>query len=525
MDWAVARNEVARAVLRASVVACGRFFDAGLRWQIARFAATQERLRRRYGIRDDTPILPWGPEVEASIARFAAAHADARFAFTSGSTSRPKRVAFTRARLRRIKRGSFSVAARLYARHPGCRAGLFILSSLKSDDSLTSLLLDDDAGWLGGLILPARHLRARALAALLDEHGATAVRLWLMVLADPGILYSTNPSTLAVFLQALEDDWSGATRLIREHATLPPAAQAIAARLASRGWRERFARIAAAPAALPVAELLPGLAVYCTWDGGYVRPFLEQLRPRLGHARFVPMYSMSTETVETLTHYDGDDVRFLPLAPGVYYELLPEGSDDVPSALVPARAVEPGRAYAMVVSDPYGLVRYQTDDLFECRAKVGDVPDLIFLRRRGLSYSFTGEKLTDRHVSEAFAALFAETPALAEAGVQLTCIPSHADPAALPGYRLVLAHTAARAPDVDAAAIAARFDAHLARINRELAAKLESGRLGATRAVVMPYDALAARLDGKGDVARRSWDSQFKLLPLYRRTWESYGSP
>src|SRR5262249_23268045 len=133
MDWAVARNELVRRALRAGVIACGRFLDASLRRQIAGYAAAQERLRRRDGRGDDTPILAWGPEIEASIARFADAHPDARFAFTSGSTSHPKKVAFTRARLRRIKRGSFSVAARMYARHPGCRAGLFILSSLKSD--------------------------------------------------------------------------------------------------------------------------------------------------------------------------------------------------------------------------------------------------------------------------------------------------------------------------------------------------------------------------------------------------------
>jgi hypothetical protein len=525
MEWAVARNEWIRAALRAGVIACGHLFALGQRRQIAGFAAAQERLRRRYGIGDHTPVLAWGPEIEASIARFAAAHADARFAFTSGSTSRPKKLAFTRTRLRRIKRGSFSVAARMYARYPECRAGLFILSSLKSDDSLTSLILDDEAGWLGGLIMPARHLRSKALQPILESYGVTATRLWLMVLADPGILYSTNPSTLAVFLRELEDAWPAATRLVREHASLPPEVQRVAAQLASPGWRERFERIAAATAPRPIAELLPGLAVYCTWDGGYVRPFLDQVRPRLGHARFIPMYSMSTETVETLTHYDGDVVRFLPLAPGVLYEFLPEGSEDLPAALVPARAVEPGRAYSMVVSDPYGLVRYQTDDLFECRGRVGDVPDLAFLRRRGLSYSFTGEKLTDRQVSEAFRALFADTPALDDAGVQLTCIPSLADAAALPGYRLVLAHTAARAPDAEPARVAAQFDAHLARINREFAAKLESGRLAPTRAVVMSYDALAARLDGKGDVARRSWDSQFKLLPLYRRTWESYGPP
>jgi hypothetical protein len=77
-------------------------------------------------------------------------------------------------------------------------------------------------------------------------------------------------------------------------------------------------------------ELLPGLRAYCCWDGGYVIPFLQRIRQSLPAERFVhiAMYSMSTETLETLAYYVGSRAHFLPIAPGVYYEFLPEGADD-----------------------------------------------------------------------------------------------------------------------------------------------------------------------------------------------------
>jgi hypothetical protein len=534
---AVARNELARSLLLAGVVAGGVALRAGERWRIHAYRRHQAELRRRYGITPDTPVRPWGDEVAAGIAAWAETQPAVRWAATSGSTAKPKRVAFTPARLRRIKLGSFSVAARMVSGHPGWRMGLFIMAGLKQDDSLTALLLDGQGRrppWPVGLLMPARWLADPDVSALVDGYGATAVRLWLLVLADPGVLYATNPSTLAVFLAELHGGgWREHARLCREFVADPGRFSAgvrrAARQVASPGWRARLARAGAADAVPPVEDLLPGLEAWCSWDGGYVRPFLEQVRAYLPPERylFVPMYSMSTETVETLNHFEADGrVRLLALAPGVLYEFLPEGADDRPELLIEPWALAPGRAYTLVVSDAYGLRRYQTEDLFLCRGHVGDVPDLAFLRRRGLTWSFTGEKLTDQHLEAAYEALRAEVPALRAAGVQLTLVPSRPEGALLPGYVLVAAHPGRERPPLPDD-LAARFDRLLAAQNGELAAKHESRRLAPTRVVVCRYDALAAALDPKtqasGDTGRRVWDTQFKLLPLIRRTWEEQG--
>jgi hypothetical protein len=527
---------------RRAIILAMRAAAALLRWRIDRYIddypRAQAALKARYGIDDGTPIRGYTDETRAAVEAWAARHPGARFAYTSGSTSEPKKIAYTRARLRELVAGNISVLSRLMRsearRAPLGAASLFILSGLKDDDSLSTLLLspgDKPVTYLDGLVTPSKYLTDPRFAATLDEYGATAARLFALVVADPALIYSTNPSTLALFLAELHHDWPGATRLIRDYVDKPasfaPGVHAIRRRAAAPGWRARLSAVAAAAAPLPPWELFPSLRAYCCWDGGYVRPFLEQIHARLPEERYrlVPMYSMSTETIETLNYFDGDDVRFLPIGPRILYELLPEGAPDEPASLLTPGELEVGETYCMVTSDRYGLTRYLTEDLFRCEGTVRGVPDLRFLRRRGIQYSFTGEKLTGEQLTEAFAELRDAHPGLRAAGVQTTLIPSQPDPDAIPGYKLILAHPGPDAPaDLEPPDVAATLDRLLSRINRELAAKLESRRLAPTVAIAMPYDALAARLDPKtrddDDAARRTYDNQFKLLPLYSRLWE-----
>ena len=59
--------------------------------------------------------------------------------------------------------------------------------------------------------------------------------------------------------------------------------------------------------------------------------------------------------------------QILPIADGVVYEFIEEQTMDHADNLLDAHQLEPGKLYAMVISDGYGLRRYQTDDLFLCR--------------------------------------------------------------------------------------------------------------------------------------------------------------
>jgi hypothetical protein len=278
--------------------------------------------------------------------------------------------------------------------------------------------------------------------------------------------------------------------------------------------------VAASPTPLPVDQLLPGLLAYACWDGGYVKPFLEALSRHLppGRYRFLPMYSMSTEAILTVTFAhrtpEGPRLSFAPLGPGVFYEFLPEGMSDAPEHLLGPAALAVGQRYTMVVSDAFGLVRYQTDDLFRCEGFVKGVPDLRFEGRRTLSYSFTGEKLTGAQVQLALAEVLKARPKLQE-GSFLTCAPVLPGASAPPRYDLLIAEKWPGAAPADAQALAREVDAALRQVNLEYDAKVRSGRLGPLGVQVMPLRVFVERVQGENGSGLDS--PQFKFLPLYPR--------
>jgi hypothetical protein len=364
-----------------------------------------------------------------------------------------------------------------------------------------------------------------AIRALQQRYGATAVRLWILALSNPGVLYSTNPSTLWLFLNEVATNWDRSRQFIVDLQDKPhsfdPIIHKIAARLESRGSAERLGRIASSAEPLPLGVTAPAVHMVVCWTGGYVRPFLDRLAAHLPSDRYqlVPMYSMSTETIETIGHYRQDATAFLPLAPGVLYEFIEEGMEDFPENLKTIDQLEPMKAYTMVVSDAYGLRRYQTEDVFLAGNRVRGLPDLRFLRRRNLEYSFTGEKLSSAQLDSVFQRLRAQQPSIRDVAF-VTCLPSLPGGDVLPHYKIAVVGGNNAGAD-EAAAIARDCDRMIQDENREYRHKRESGRLGPIQAVFLSMRAFAARLGGK---AATSLDGQFKFLPLYRRLWEKADS-
>ena len=171
--------------------------------------------------------------------------------------------------------------------------------------------------------------------------------------------------------------------------------------------------------------------------------------------------------------------------------------------------LEPGKLYAMVVSDAYGLRRYQTDDLFLCKRKLNGLPDLAFVRRRSLEYSFTGEKLTAEQLTTVFEQLRAMYPSLL-ADRFLTCVPTQSS-GAVPHYQLLLLGDQPSTSTTSHDDIATRCDELLSEINCEYRSKRSSGRLGPIKCSNVEIRDFAERF---GNNVR--WETQFKFLPLIR---------
>lgn len=496
-------NDCLRQIIAWAILLLGLAGSGWQRLRVLMFRANQKRLKRKYGICSDSPVQPYGPEVERSIRNAARKHGpDAKFAMTSGSTGKPKQILYTRRRLLALKLTFSDMFARVCYALRVKRTSLYVFSSFETDTSLTSLLLDENKSpnYLSTLQAPYRIQHHHEILSLVSRYGAAAVRLWLLAISNPGVLYCTNPSTLATFLDELARDWPRSSRLIHDWHNSPaafsPAVHKIFRRLESRGCTKRLKQIALSPGPMPLSLCAPAVTAYICWTGGYVQPFLERLATQLPAPQYtlIPMYSMSTESIETLPYFRGQEIFFLPLAPGVVYEFMDDAGN-----LIEIDQLEPGRMYEMVISDAYGLRRYQTDDLFVCKRKVRRLPDLTFVRRRTLEYSFTGEKLTGEQLSAVFEQLRARYPALL-ADKLLTCVPAQP-----PHYKVLLIgdpHNNNRDE------LAACCEVLLSRMNCEYRNKRASGRLGPIEVVSLRFEDFVA--------LQRTCETQFKFLPLIR---------
>ena len=523
-------NHVARRLLGVAARVSAPVLVVVLRFRRCRWKQKQMRLRSALGVDDVTPVELWSLDLQEKIDRRFAGRADIRFAQTTGTTGKPKRIPYDRRRLKAIRQASAEAVVLtsylLGLRNP-C---LFVLSGASVDSSLSSLLMELNAepSLLEGLLMPSRYLNHEGFSDLRSRYGLNALRVLLLVLANPSIIYATNPSTILVFLTAIETEWPSMRALLGEIAGGPLTGSLRRAirRAAVPGWRGRLATVLSDDVPPRLSMLAPALRCYCCWDGGYVMPFLAAIARQLAPLGIlhVPMYSMATEGIQTQMVVEGGRMLFQPLTSGVLYEFLPEDAAPDPSRLIPPDRLEPGRSYAMVMSNGYGLKRYVNGDVFLCRHISGGLPDLRFKRRAGMTYSFTGEKLDGRDAEAAIEELTRSHLALTRNGLQLTLIPSlGAAPGELPHYRLVVAYTASSPPDFDLACIASDFDRHVAIVNSEFSEKQKSGRLGSTRGVAMSYDHLAACLALAGSPAARSWETQFKLTPLMPHLWCDLG--
>lgn len=491
--------------------------------------AQQLALRHEYDI-SKVPVTAYTDELRERIVKLQASLPGSVFITTSGTTSRPKQILYDEERLKIFKMTSLKAGLQIMGHLRVKAPSLFVFSGLKKDDSFASLVVVQENGLPGlktSLTEPAKYLFIPQLTRVVEAYGANAARILLIVLSDPSLLYATNPSTLAVFLDELNRDWDLVRNMLTDFAegrgpfdgiATDKTWKKIIAHLATGNYGERIMALTRKSECPGFSCFNPSLKGYICWDGGYVTGFLEKIRRHLPleHFAHVPMFSMATETLQTQTIVHDGKFFFVPISDHVLYEFFPEDEDA--RNLLLAHELEQGRSYVMVVSDRWGLRRYNTQDVFLCLSKLGPMPDLRFQKRSGLTYSFTGEKVTAEQVDEALARIERSGSA------QFTLVPSR--PAeGLPHYVLLLAQV--EASPVDAKALAARFDELMGEINGEYREKRRSGRLGAVRVVTAAYDKVVRHFDPKTttavDIKFRTWESQFKLTPLTRKLWEDLG--
>jgi hypothetical protein len=119
-------------------------------------------------------------------------------------------------------------------------------------------------------------------------------------------------------------------------------------------------------------------------------PFAAELRRLFPDAWFQAKGLMSTEGAVTVPFGEGQGS---PLAVESGFFEFADGD-----RMYTAWELEHGRTYRVLLSNRFGLYRYDTADLVEVVGFIGQTPRLVFKGRVGLATDLCGEKLTEEFV-------------------------------------------------------------------------------------------------------------------------------
>lgn len=411
---------------------------------------------------------------------------------TSGTRNVPKTVPYTLSRMKLTQKTFLKSMITLTAPLKG-RKTFFVFSSVEDDASLTSgMLKEKDPTLIELLQAPYRFITTPQGLKLKDEVGLLTLRVALITVTSPRYFYATNPSTLTHFLDEVKENWGlikNNLKKIQHHPEL--------LELADGDAGERLKKLLSFE--IPdLKDIAPELMGIISWDGGYVGPFLDRLKEKYPKLLFLPMYSMSTESIETVPHRIEGKLHFLPTMMNVLPEFLKDGTIFAPHELTP------GEIYTLLITDEWGLKRYDTQDEFVVNEMVDGLPDLRFKRRRNITASMTGEKISEDQclllfqelrkqfdLSELFLSLYGRV-VQNQGQYYLNLIG--------PKNELELSRLAQSAQEI------------LSSINEEYSAKVQSGRL-------LPLEARALSVSEFAELMGQNikWESQFKIMPLYEK--------
>lgn len=348
---------------------------------------------------------------------------------TSGSSSAAKRIPYTAAMQREIRRAVAPWVFDLYRHRPRLAKGCAYWSITpvafeeERETSAVRVGFEEDSEYLGGfwrrlvdstLAVPGAVRRARDV-----ETFRYVTLLYLLRRADLTLISVWHPSFLTLLMDALPGLWKNLLEDVERGASTVAGTLAPLPRRAAELRRlhpEETTRI------------WPRLGLLSCWGDSHAALHLPELARRFPGVEIQPKGLLATEAFVTIP-FEGK----APLAVrSHFYELIPEG-EERPRL---AHEVEPGGVYSVVVTTGGGLYRYRLGDRVEVNGFVGRTPSFRFLGREGHTSDLRGEKLHESFVAGALERIFRLLETVPRFSLLAPEIP--ADPAAAPGYTLYL---------------------------------------------------------------------------------------
>lgn len=326
---------------------------------------------------------------------------------SSGSTAASKLIPYTRALNSEFSRGLSAWIHDLYRYCPSLMGGpaYWSISPLTEGRRHTPagipIGFEEDSAYLGafGAVIEAALMAVPNQVKRITEMAAFryVTLLHLLGCADLRLISVWNPTFLSLLLEPLPVWWDSLLNDIAGGTCSPPGQPPIPKYYPKNPRRARqLAKLE--PTDYPA--IWPRLALISCWGDGASKPYARALQAQFPGATLQPKGLLATEAFVSfpLTGQEGAALAVT----SHFFEFQAESGN-----LLLAHQLQKGQAYAVIVTTGGGLYRYQLRDIVEVTGFYGQVPCLRFIGKADQVSDYFGEKLDERFVFNALAALFA----------------------------------------------------------------------------------------------------------------------
>lgn len=371
---------------------------------------TEADYRRQVPIRDYEGLRPYVNRIIAGEQAVLTAAAPSMLNMTSGTTGEPKYIPVTPESMRRASGFSLEWIYRALQDHPSFLDGAFvgIVSRAIEGRTPSGLPYGSASGMLYQRIPgPIRSTYAipYAVSEIKDYDRRYFVAARLALARRVSYIGTPNPSTLIRLAETAIRNAEAIVRAIHDGTTgtdlpdQPELAEKLAALMKPEPGRARvLAEVAERKGALLPADCWPDLKLIGCWLGGSVGVQARRLPEYYGDAPMRDLGFLASEGHFTLPNRDHTASGILSLN-GNYYEFIPEASLDDPNPpVLSSHELESGVNYAILLTTPGGLYRYDIHDIVQVTGFYRNAPLLAFIRKGRDMTSITGEKMHVNHL-------------------------------------------------------------------------------------------------------------------------------
>ncbi len=420
------------------------------------------------------------------------------FALTSGTTASRKLIPVTDAYLAAYKRGWNMWGVKMYRDNRGRRIAMRPIVQLGGDPEEFRTPSGIPCGNLSGYTAMVQRRLIRRMYAvpyvtgkIKDAKSRYYVALRFSIGRNVSQLMAANPSTLVQLARTLDAEKEHLLRDLRDGTLRSDLdiSDEVRAYLAARAKKDARRANELSALASKLGRLYPldvwptEGTVINTWTGGSMGPYLRQLPQYYGEPPVHDLGLLASEGRFTIPLQGGTASGVLDIW-SHYFEFVPETEIDSPKPTVlGAHELREGGSYFILPTTAYGLYRYHISDLVRVTGFHGKTPLVEFLGKGHRFANLTGEKLSEYHVTKA---LDAVANRINQPVTAYSVSPVWHDQQ--PYYAIYLEEPDAQ-NEIAMKQFLAAFDLQLGAENVEYAAKRESGRLGAIRAMIIPAGA------------------------------------